>query len=170
MNPLSERCGRHCRTTGAPCKAIVIGGGPCRMHGGAAPQTRRKREARVALAEAAARGRRDPWAVLADVTATADELFKRARAEVATDAPTAETMQALVERMEQAGRFAKQLIDSGHIERQTRAREVEVAAVVAVMTRTLDRLGLSSEQRERAAGILREESRRQARTIEGELA
>jgi hypothetical protein len=52
------------------------------MHGGARKATARKRAERIALAEAAARGRRDPWAVLADVTATADELFKRAREEV----------------------------------------------------------------------------------------
>lgn len=163
MNPLSEPCGRHSRRSGQPCRILVIGGGPCRMHGGAAPQVKARRLQRVALAEAAARGRRDPWAVLADVTATADELFKRARAEVATNHATAETMAALIERMDQAGRFAKQLIDSGHQEREVRVAELQGQHIAATVGRILDRLGLTAEQRGLVPTVVPEELRRQGR-------
>lgn len=33
-NPMQERCGAHCRTTGNPCLNFPMFNGRCRMHGG----------------------------------------------------------------------------------------------------------------------------------------
>jgi hypothetical protein len=165
----SQRCVARSSRTGEPCKKWAVRGATvCATHGGSTRHIRAKAAERVALAEAAARGRRDPWAVLADVTATADELFKRARAEVATDTVTVETMGALLERMDSAGRWAKQLIDSGHVERQTQLAEVQGADLARVIGRILDRLDLTAEQRAAAARVAAEELRAQGRAaIEG---
>ena len=33
-NPMQDRCGAHCRTTGHPCLNFPMLNGRCRMHGG----------------------------------------------------------------------------------------------------------------------------------------
>lgn len=33
-NPMQDRCGAHCRTTGHPCLNFQMPNGRCRMHGG----------------------------------------------------------------------------------------------------------------------------------------
>ena len=33
-NPMQDRCGAHCRTTGMPCLNFPMRNGRCRMHGG----------------------------------------------------------------------------------------------------------------------------------------
>ena len=33
-NPMQDRCGAHCRTTGQPCLNFPMANGRCRMHGG----------------------------------------------------------------------------------------------------------------------------------------
>jgi len=33
-NPMQDRCGAHCRTTGNPCLNFPMPNGRCRMHGG----------------------------------------------------------------------------------------------------------------------------------------
>lgn len=33
-NPMQDRCGAHCRTTGNPCLNFPMQNGRCRMHGG----------------------------------------------------------------------------------------------------------------------------------------
>lgn len=48
-----RRCTAKAKTTGKRCKRLPTPGAKvCRMHGGAAPQTKRKAEERVAIAEA----------------------------------------------------------------------------------------------------------------------
>src|SRR5258707_8928 len=58
-NPVQERCGAHCRTTGSPCKnPPVTDATRCRMHGGKTPKAQARaavvgveREARRVLAD-----------------------------------------------------------------------------------------------------------------------
>jgi hypothetical protein len=54
VNPLSEQCSARSKRSGERCKRLVIGGGVCYTHGGAARQVKARREQRVLLAEAQA--------------------------------------------------------------------------------------------------------------------
>jgi hypothetical protein len=119
------------------------------MHGGSAPQVKRKRLERIALAQAlAADPRRDPGEVLSDVLHQADHLMRKARGEVDANRPTAKTMLRLLELTERAGGWAKVALDAGTSERQTRVMEAQAIALAGVITRVLDRLDLTSAQRE----------------------
>lgn len=144
----TERCTAKSKRTHEQCKRMVHGGGPCRMHGGAAPQVERKRAERIALAQALlADPRRDPGEVLADVAHQADYLMRRARDEIEAGKLTVATMTRLVEVTEAAGRWAKTGLDAGLAERQTRAMEAQAAALAGVIQRVLDRLNLTPDQR-----------------------
>lgn len=156
----STPCGRR-TNAGGQCAIRVRGGGPCRVHGGAAPQVKRKRLERIALAEAlAADPRRHPSEVLGDVLHQADHLMRRAREEVDAEKPTAETMVKLLDLTEHAGRWAKTSLDAEVDQRQTRVLEAQAAALAAVITRVLDRLELSLEQRELVTVVVPEELER----------
>lgn len=47
------QCTARSKRSGERCKRVVLGGGVCRMHGGAAPAVRAKQLARVAVQQAA---------------------------------------------------------------------------------------------------------------------
>ncbi len=51
--PAGEQCTARSKRTKEGCKRMVIGGGVCVMHGGAAPQVKAARLQRVAIAQAA---------------------------------------------------------------------------------------------------------------------
>lgn len=139
------------------------------MHGGNAPQVKRKRLERIALAEALARDPRRPAAeVLGDVLHQADHLMRKARLEVDADRPTADTMRKLLDLSEQAGRWAKTSLDAEVDQRQTRVLEVQAAVIVGVFERALGRVGLPVAQLEAAREALADELERVA--IEGEVA
>lgn len=155
-----EPCNARTRA-GGRCRKLVVGGGPCRSHGGNATQIRRSRERRIALAEAlAADPRRDPAEVLADVLHTHDHLMRKAREEVSTKRPTAATMQRLMDRLEQTGRWAKTALDAEVDQRQTRALEAQAALLAGALSRILDRLELTAEQRELVHVVVPEELER----------
>lgn len=142
-----EQCTATSKASGVRCRHLVRGGGVCHVHGGKAPQVRRKRLERVAIAEALARDpRRDPSEVLADVVHQSDWLMRKARGEVRADKPTVKTMAKLLELTEQAGRWAKTSLDAEIDQRQTRVVEAQAVALAAVIQRVLERMDLTDAQ------------------------
>ena len=51
-HPLSQQCPCKSKRSGKQCKCLVVGGGPCPMHGGKAPRVNARREQRILLYEA----------------------------------------------------------------------------------------------------------------------
>lgn len=171
MRAVSEQCTARSKRSGQRCEHRVIGGGPCHLHGGKAPQVRQARERRIALAEALARDpRRDPGDVLRDVLHTNDHLMRKARAEVDADRPTAATMARLLEATERAGRWAKTSLDAEVDQRQTQVLEAHAAMLAGVIQRVLDRLALTPEQQQLVHIVVPEELERMspaARELDG---
>ena len=73
MHPLTEKCSATSKRSGKPCQRLVIGGGPCTMHGGSAKQVKARREQRILLYEAQIRAL--PAVVEPEVEPTADEVL-----------------------------------------------------------------------------------------------
>jgi hypothetical protein len=143
-----EQCSARAKSTGHRCQRLVVGAPVCVMHGGGAPQVRRARERRIALAEALlADPRRGPDEVLADVLHQSDFLMREARSEIQAGRVTTATMTRLVELAERAGTWARHVLDSGVQERQVRLAEGQGAMVAAVLSAIFDDLVLDERQR-----------------------
>src|SRR6266487_1088393 len=77
--PFVEPCTARAKSTRQPYRVRVVGGGPCRVHGGAAPQVRAKRFERIALSEELARHpHKHPADVLLEALRLNDLLAKKA--------------------------------------------------------------------------------------------
>lgn len=161
MHKMSEQCPATSKRTGERCKRWVVGGGPCRIHGGAAPQVAEKRKQRIELGEALAKSpHRSPWEVLGDVLHTADVVAQGARAEVESGDVTPQTLFALTDAIERAGRWAKVALDAGIDERRTQVAEQHGAALAGCIRAILDRLDLSVAQQAMVSIVVPEELRR----------
>lgn len=161
MHPLTEQCPALSKRSGRRCKRWVVGGGPCAIHGGKAPQVNTKRLERVELGEALLRApRRSPWEVLGDVLHTADVVAQAAREEVTDGNVSPEAVYALTEAIERAGRWAKTALDAGVDERRTRVAEQEGAILAGAVRSILDRLELSPTQQALVGTVVPEELRR----------
>lgn len=155
MRSTTERCSARAKGSGEQCRLMVRGGGVCRVHGGAAPQVRRRRLERVALAEALASSpRRHPGEVLLDALHTADVLARDARARVAGGLPSAEAVLALVEAIERAARLAKTTMDADVDQRHAKVAEQHIDTLEAVLRRALELAGLTDGQRGRVLGAV----------------
>lgn len=163
MHSMTEQCPATSKRSGERCKRWVIGGGPCPIHGGKAPQVEAKRLERIELGEALARSpRRSPWEVLADVLHTADVVAQAARADVEGGNVTPQTVFLLTDAIERAGRWAKTALDAGVDERQTRVAEREGAILASVIRAILGRLDLSPAQEAMVTIVVPQELRRAA--------
>lgn len=161
MHKLSEQCPATSKRSGERCKRWVVGGGPCRIHGGAAPQVAEKRKQRVELGEALSKApHRSPWEVLGDVLHTADVVAQAARNEVESGNVTPEALFLLTDAIERAGRWAKVALDAGIDERRTKVAEQHGAALAGCIRAILDRLELSPMQRDLVPLVVPEELRR----------
>lgn len=160
-----RKCSGTSQTTGGPCdKYAVVGAVVCYKHGAAAPQVKAAAEERVSLAEALASGdRRPPWVVMEDTLHIADVLMQQVLLDVrekGTASP--QVLDKLVSAIERANRLSKTVLDAGVAERRTRLAEAQATQIYAILSRALNALGLTPEQRARVPGVLRQE-------IEGEL-
>lgn len=120
----SVQCSATSSRTGQRCKRRVIGATVCLAHGGSAPQVKRKRLERIALAEAAAMSpRRHPGEVLLDALHVADTRARQLAQEV--DDPRAG--ERLVEQLERAARLAESALrlDAEHRGQDVVEREGE---------------------------------------------
>jgi hypothetical protein len=161
MHPLTSQCTATSKRSGERCKRLVIGGKVCRIHGGAAPQVAEKRRDRIDLAEALADSpRRSPWEVLADVLHSADVIAQSARKQVTSGEVTPETLFALTDAIERAGRWAKTALDAGVDERRIQVAEDQGMRLANAIRAILDRLDLTEQQRVLVGRVVPEELRR----------
>jgi PAS domain-containing protein len=119
------------------------------MHGGAAPQVRARREARIALAAALATGTdaavdRDPVDALLDASQTADRVVGLLKAQLDGRALDATILQSLGEWLDRLGRLAKAVVDGRLDERRTRVAERDGAMVAAILTTALTECGVDA--------------------------
>ena len=87
VNPLSEQCTAKSKRSGERCRRLVMGGGVCYTHGGAARQVAAKREQRVLLAEAQAAAQtvivqREPEEILLDALHDTNATLQAIKAEL----------------------------------------------------------------------------------------
>lgn len=157
-HPLAVQCPAKSKRSGARCKRRVIGGGPCSMHGGRAPQVARARRDRVTLAEAlAADPRRPATAVLGDTVHAFDVLARRAVADLDAKGLDADALAQITDALDRAGRWAKTALEAQVDDRQARASEAQVAAVVAGVQRAIAAEVHDAATRERLANRIRQE-------------
>lgn len=145
-----EPCTAKAKQTGQRCRRRPSPGAPvCTVHGGRAPQVQRKAAARLALAEALAKGDRRPsWEVLADAAHSLDVVARQLRDEiVAGRRVNARTVDQFIEATERQAKLAKVVLDANIDERRARVHEQihrEAGdALVATLGMVLDRFGLS---------------------------
>jgi hypothetical protein len=148
----AERCTAKAKGTGQRCKRLVLGGGVCRMHGGATKAATARRLERIALAEQLASSpRRHPGAVLLDAVHTADVLAKQAKAELADHGVTPRTLRALTDATIRAAALARSALSAEAEDRTARFTEQQVRSIDTALARFLDKLGLTDDQAARAA-------------------
>ena len=161
---------------------MVIGGGPCKFHGGAAPQVAAAREARI-IAGTAALGQhfepRHPVEALLAAAADSDVILQRIKSTLAAgETPSAAMLTALGDWIDRTARISKLVLDAGIDERQVRLAESHGAQLVVVIRGVLRRLALSPEQEALVPVVVPEELRRVSdqsrrellREVDGQLA
>jgi hypothetical protein len=133
-NPLSSQCSATSKRSGCRCRRMVVGGGVCAMHGGAAPQVRAARKARIiemeAELEAAKEGqpyeRRHPGDVLMDAVMASDVLLQHLLRKRASGELTAEESTALNWAIDRAARTSKTALDANVSERLVELQEQRI--------------------------------------------
>lgn len=139
-HPLSEQCPAKSKRTGFRCQQWVIGGGPCRMHGGSAPQVRAAREARIVAAEAALEAPKTT-AEAADVLLGAmndsHAILQRLKQNIANGRVTAADLDALGQWVDRASRTAKVVADAGLEERRVAISEAQGALLAGAVNQIL---------------------------------
>lgn len=170
----SEKCTARAKSTGNRCRRDPIAGATvCVVHGGQAPQVKRKAAERLALAEALAKGDRRPsWEVLADAAHSLDVVARHLRDQiVAGRRVDARTVDAFIEATERQSRLAKTVLDAGIDERRAQVMErvnrQASDAIVAVLTSVLAEFGLSVHDDQVRAAVARAMDAHQPKQIEG---
>lgn len=161
-HPLAEQCTATCKATGERCRIRVIGGGPCRVHGGAAPQVARAREARIIAAEAAREApvsMADAADVLTSAMNDAHSLLQRIKQNIVNGRVTDGDLRALGEWVDRAARISKLVVDAGIEERQVRLAEAQGLVLAAIVKRIFARLELGGDQLLEANAIAAQEFR-----------
>lgn len=151
-SPLAEQCTATSKSSGQRCQIRVVGGGPCRVHGGNAPQVRVKREARILAAEAARSApvtAADAADVMTSAMNDAHSLLQRLKVNMANGRLEASDLSALGEWVDRAGRLAKLVADAGIEERRIKIAEGQGALIFEAIERILAALGLGEEHRRR---------------------
>lgn len=165
--PKGERCPATSKRTGGRCKQVVIGGGPCRMHGGAAPQVAAARESRVLAAQASNGGfltqERSPAQALLAAVKDADGVTQALKQSMAGGHLDPLVLDTLGDWIDRVGRLAKVVLDARVEEREAAIEEKQIKQITTGINRVFDRLGIVGEQRDLAARITAEEFRRLAR-------
>ena len=155
-HPLSAQCVARNKKTGERCKQRVIGGGPCRFHGGAAPQVAAARQARILAGEAAlaAQGdpRRDPADALQAAAQDADVIVQRLKRQVrAGDVIDIPSLQVLGDWLDRVSRLSKGVLDARIDERRVELEQVRANMVISSFHASLEDLGLSEVERDGVA-------------------
>lgn len=139
-HPLAEQCSATSKATGQRCRIRVIGGGPCRLHGGAAPQVVAAREARIVAAEAAMEAPKttaEAADVLLGAMNDAHSILQRLKQNIADGRVTVADLDALGQWVDRASRTAKVVVDVGLEERRVRISEEQGQQLAEAIHRIL---------------------------------
>ena len=132
----SKQAKRQCLKTAEPGATV------CYIHGGRAPQVKRKAAVRVALAEAIANGDRRPAAqIMLDALHTADVLMRQAQI-VAVDSGEpvpVEVLDGLVQAVARAAAMARVVVDSGVDQQLRKITEEQVDSLHKIMMEVFGR-------------------------------
>lgn len=156
---MSEQCTATSKRSGNRCRRHVVGGGPCPMHGGKAPQVAAAREARIATWEAQ-RGLapvedRDPAEALLAAARTADQLVQRLEREMLEDGKfQTATVKALGDWLDRSGRLSKTVLDAMVDERRIRITEVQGKQLFEILRGVLSELGHDMTRGSHAAQVV----------------
>ncbi len=170
--PRGTRCTARSKRSGEQCRRLVIGGGVCRMHGGANPVVNAKRLERIAVAQAAG--------TLEQVALTGEEaLLEELSRTVGTVRALQRTL-AGMDYLDSPGLQARYLAERGQLkqvaetvvrlnvrDRQAALSDRQVAVMVLLIRRLLGRFGLDPSD-PAVAAIVRDELQNVER-IETEL-
>lgn len=151
-HPLAEQCTATAKGSGERCQLRVIGGGVCRVHGGAAPQVQTAREARIVAAEAAREAPRtaaEAADVLTGAMNDAHSLLQRLKQNIAAGRVTGADLDALGAWVDRSARIAKLVVDANIEERRTKITEAQGLVIAGVIKQVLADLMLSDEQQAR---------------------
>jgi hypothetical protein len=159
LHPATEKCNATSKRSGRQCQRLVIGGGPCPMHGGNAPQVKARREQRILLAEAKAKAL--PAVIEPQEEPTADELLISLLTDVRStllqikaslaDNPSPTWLVLLGDGLDRADRISRSVIITGAQER-VEQRKVAVCeeqswVMATSCRRTTSRVGLGTTSR-----------------------
>ena len=152
-DPLAEQCTATSKRTGERCRQRVIGGGVCRMHGGATRAAREAKAERIAVGRelmASQAARRRPEDVLLDAMLRADAIASRLMSRMDVDGalPSAGEVRQATESLLVAGRLAKSALgldkpDDFDVARA--AVELQAGVIVAVVRRVLAKFAPRSD-------------------------
>ncbi|MFK4037614.1 hypothetical protein ACI2LC_17630 [Nonomuraea wenchangensis] len=142
--PAGEQCPATAKSTQQRCRNLVIGGGPCRLHGGAARQVAAKREQRIAVWQAQAAGQpvemRTSAAALVSAARDADEIVQRLRIAMAAKGgmPDMATLDAFGAWLDRVSRLAKAVLDSGAEKQKAQLAEHQGEVIANVIRAILN--------------------------------
>lgn len=125
----------------------MIGGGPCPMHGGAAPQVNAARLARIVVAEALAKSApiegRDLGDVLVSAVQDSDAMAQRIKAliEKGGEELKPSELRAYGEWLDRAGRLSKSALDAQIDQRKVRVTELQHHQFTEILKAVLVALG-----------------------------
>lgn len=140
-----EQCPAKSKTSGEQCKNRVVGGGVCRNHGGASPQARAGREARILRMQAEAYGgteARTPAEALLAAGRSLDYTVQALESMARDKGLTSALLKEVREAARESGRMAKLIQDAGLDERRVRLEEVQQVQVGQVLRLAAGALGL----------------------------
>lgn len=149
----AEQCTARSKTSGRRCGRMTRGGGVCRYHGGNSPQTRARREVRIATAQARRLfaddyAERDPAEVLLGAVADLDAMAQRIKDQIERSGDwTATDYVALRDALEMAARWSKAVLDARVDERRVRIGEQQGQQVAGAIKAILTDLGHSLADR-----------------------
>lgn len=127
MDPLSSQCTATAKRSGQRCRQLVVAGGPCFKHGGAAPQVRARRELRIIEGRARLAGevveQRDPGEALLAAAHDADAMLQRIKGQLDAGRLTGTELTGLGEWIDRVSRIAKTVLDARVDERRLRIDE-----------------------------------------------
>jgi hypothetical protein len=181
-NPLAERCPAKAKGSGERCKTRVVGGGPCRVHGGKAPQVAAARERRIIAGEAAlataGHKPRSPHDALLAAAGDADAILQKLKEQLREGVLDGDLLSTLGDWLDRTSRLSKIVIDAKLDERHIELAQGQAQIVVAAFRAALDAIGseLLPAAREAATraflaalGSGREQERESGVVVRGEL-
>jgi hypothetical protein len=165
-------CSATSKRTGKPCRRFArVGAVVCPSHGSEAPQTERKAEQRLTLAQIMSAGQRDPRRALLDAVGCADALFLEGKQRiVAGDTLTPEEMDRFISSLGRVAALAKISVDARLIDSMTSDWAPTVARAAGIIQQTIgalvDRLEADPDRRTELRAWCVEDVTRQLREIE----